>query len=86
MNLIWTYIIAINVVTFAAFGIDKWKARHHSWRISEATLLSLAAVGGSLGAYMAMRFFRHKTLHKKFTLGVPALFLLHGAIFALCLQ
>ena len=47
--------IAINVLTFLVYGIDKWKARHGSWRISEATLLMLAVVGGSIGALLGIR-------------------------------
>ena len=69
----------INLVTFAIYGLDKYKARHHKWRISEATLLLLAAVGGSAGALVAMQVFRHKTQHLKFKLGVPALLVLQLA-------
>lgn len=71
--------LAITLVTFAAFGIDKWKARHGQWRISEATLLLLAVVGGSVGAWLGMRLWHHKTLHRKFSFGVPFIFILQVA-------
>ena len=71
-----------NVVTFCVYGIDKWKARHHRWRISEAPLLVLAAVGGSVGALLGMQVFRHKTQHLKFKYGVPAILLLQIALCA----
>ena len=58
------YLTAINVVTFLVYGIDKWKAKQGSWRISEATLLILAVIGGSIGALLGMKVWRHKTMHK----------------------
>lgn len=70
-------VAAINIVSFAAFGIDKWKARHHRWRIPEATLLLLAFLGGSFGAYAGMKVFNHKTRHRKFTILVPLFIALH---------
>jgi len=69
------YLIGINVLTFAVYGIDKWKARHGSWRISEATLLILAAVGGSIGALTGMEVWHHKTMHAKFKYGLPLILL-----------
>ena len=47
-------LICINVVTFLVYGIDKWKAKQGSWRISEATLLLLAVIGGSIGALLGI--------------------------------
>ena len=70
-QLIPIYLIAINVVTFFMYGIDKWKAKRSKWRISEATLLSLAVIGGSIGAWLGMRVWHHKTMHKKFQFGIP---------------
>ena len=58
------YLIVINIVTFLVYGIDKWKAKQGSWRISEATLLILAVIGGSIGALLGMKVWRHKTMHK----------------------
>jgi uncharacterized membrane protein YsdA (DUF1294 family) len=70
------YLLVINLLTFITYGVDKWKAKHRKWRISESTLLLLAAVGGSIGALLGMKNFRHKTQHKKFTLGVPILLII----------
>jgi len=74
------YFLSVNLMTFLAFGIDKWKARHRRWRITEAALLLLAALGGSPAALLAMRVFHHKTLHKKFRYGIPAILLVQVAL------
>ena len=62
-DLKWTacYLILVNIIAFAAFGIDKRKAVKHKYRISEATLLGLALIGGSAGALAGMYLFHHKT-------------------------
>jgi uncharacterized membrane protein YsdA (DUF1294 family) len=73
------YLLAVNVLTFIVYGVDKWKARRGRWRVPEATLMGLAALGGSVGAWLAMQLFRHKTQKKKFRYGVPALFVLQVA-------
>ena len=78
------YLLTANLLTFVVYGIDKWKARHNRWRIPEATLLFLAALGGSIGALLAMRVFRHKTQHRKFRYGVPAILTVQLAIAAFC--
>lgn len=65
------YLIAINIATFFEYGIDKWKARRSKWRIPESTLLTLAVLGGSIGAFLGMRTWHHKTMHNKFKYGVP---------------
>ena len=70
-QLIPIYLVAMNVVTFFMYGIDKWKAKRSKWRISEATLLGLAVIGGSIGAWLGMRVWHHKTMHKKFQFGIP---------------
>ena len=70
-QLIIIYLVAINVVTFFMYGIDKWKAQHSKWRIPEATLIGLAVIGGSIGAWLGMRAWHHKTMHKKFQFGIP---------------
>ena len=74
------YVIVINVITLMMYGIDKWKAKHSKWRIPEATLLIMAAVGGSIGAWTGIKLFHHKTLHKKVKYGVPAIFLIQLGI------
>ena len=58
------------------YGIDKWKAKKGSWRISEATLLILAAIGGSIGALLGMKIWHHKTMHKKFKYGLPLILII----------
>lgn len=76
MQILFIYLIIINLVAFAAYGVDKWKAIKDKWRIPEKTLILLAAIGGALGAYAGMRYFRHKTQHKKFTICVPLFLIL----------
>ncbi len=73
-------LLALNVVTFFVYSIDKLKAKHAKWRISEATLLILAAIGGSVGAWLGMKVWHHKTLHKKFKYGVPAILIAQVAL------
>ena len=72
----WIYLGIINVIAFLMYGIDKYKAMKNKWRISEAALIGVAALGGVVGAIVGMRLFRHKTKHIKFVLGVPAILLL----------
>lgn len=74
------YLVAINAATFFVYGIDKWKARRSMWRIPEATLLGLAAIGGCIGAWLGMRAWRHKTMHKKFQLGIPLIIVAQTAL------
>ena len=74
------YLLAINAVTFIVYGIDKYKAKKAKWRISEATLLLLAVLGGSIGAWMGMKVWHHKTMHKKFKYGIPAILLIQIAL------
>lgn len=76
-------IIGINVLTFFVYGIDKWLAKQGRWRISEATLLMLAVIGGSIGALLGMRIWHHKTMHKKFKYGLPAILLAQIALLSL---
>ena len=70
-QLILLYLAVINVVTFIMYGIDKWKAKRSKWRIREAALLGLAVLGGSIGAWLGMKVWHHKTMHKKFKYGIP---------------
>ena len=74
------YVIVINVITLIMYGIDKWKAQHSKWRIPEATLLIMAGIGGTIGALSGMYLFHHKTMHKKFYIGVPSILLLQIGI------
>ena len=72
-NIAIAYFLLVNIVAFIAFGVDKFKAKKIRSRIPEFTLLLLAAIGGSVGALLGMKVFRHKTLHAKFKFGVPAI-------------
>lgn len=86
VKLLLCYIAVINLVTLVVYGFDKYKSCHRKWRrmrTPESTLLLLAAMGGSVGALLAMLCFRHKTRHKKFYIGVPVILLAHAAI-AVC--
>ena len=76
------YLLVINAVAFIMYGIDKYKAKKAKWRISEATLLLLAVLGGSIGAWMGMKVWHHKTMHKKFKYGIPAILLIQIALMA----
>ena len=80
------YIIGINVLTFLVYGIDKWKAKKGKWRVSEATLLLLTVIGGSIGALLGMKVWHHKTMHKKFRYGVPLILLTQIALVYLFLS
>ena len=70
------YLLVVNTLTFLLYGIDKHKAKKARWRISEATLLMMAVIGGSIGAWAGMRLWHHKTMHKKFKYGIPLIILL----------
>ena len=70
------YLLAINIATFFLYGIDKYKAKKGRWRISEATLLMMAVIGGSIGAWVGMRLWHHKTMHKKFKYGIPVIMIM----------
>jgi uncharacterized membrane protein YsdA (DUF1294 family) len=85
-NALLYYLIVINIVTFLVYGIDKWKAKQGSWRISEATLLILAVIGGSIGALLGMKIWHHKTMHKKFKYGLPLILLVQIALIYLLLD
>ena len=80
MKIILGYLLAVNIATFFLYGIDNYKAKNGRWRISEATLLTMAAIGGSIGAWAGMRLWHHKTMHKKFKYGIPVIIILHVAL------
>lgn len=80
MRVLIYYLLGINLLTFFVYGIDKWKAKRDRWRIPEATLLMLAALGGSVGALLGMSVFHHKTKHKKFLIGIPLILLAQLAL------
>ncbi|MBQ6588934.1 MAG: DUF1294 domain-containing protein [Butyrivibrio sp.] len=74
--LIIGYLILANIIGFALMGIDKRRARKNAFRVPEATLFSVAFVGGSIGSILGMIIFRHKTKHWYFTLGMPLVLVL----------
>ena len=80
MNIILGYFLAVNITSFLLYGIDKYKAKKGRWRISEATLLTMAAIGGSIGAWAGMRLWHHKTMHKKFKYGIPVIIIMQIAL------
>ena len=81
IHIAFIYLAIINVATFFLFGIDKWKAKRSKWRIPEATLLLMAVIGGSIGAWLGMHIWHHKTLHKKFRYGVPLILIVQVVVF-----
>jgi len=70
-----TYLTVINIIAFGLFGLDKHRARHQLFRISEKTLFMTVLAGGSAGSLVGMYFWRHKTKHVQFTVGIPAIML-----------
>ena len=70
----------INLVTFIIYGLDKRKAKKRKMRYSESFLIGLAVFGGSIGALVAVYTFRHKTKHKKFTIGLPLILIIETAL------
>ena len=79
-NALLLYLLAANLLTFALYGIDKWKAKKNAWRISEKALFIAAVPGGSLGAIAGMKVFHHKTKHRYFRFGIPAILVLQIAL------
>lgn len=77
MKYLYLYLIIINALSFLFMLTDKIKAIKKRWRIPEKTLLGLCAIGGSLGGLLAMKLFRHKTLHPQFSIGIPILLAIH---------
>lgn len=75
-----------NLFTLAIVGLDKYKARHHLWRIRESTLLGLALAMGGVGVLAGMLLFRHKTQHLKFSVGVPILIMVNLGVIVWALK
>lgn len=85
MDTIKVYVLLVNALAFLMYGVDKWNAKHEFWRIPEKTLLGVAVLGGSIGAYLGMQLFRHKTRKPKFYIGIPVIFLMQvGVILYIC--
>lgn len=86
MSILTYYLLVINFITWAAYGLDKRRAKGGKWRIPERTLLILTVVGGSVGALVGMLLFRHKTKKAKFVVGVPVILVMHCVIAAMAVQ
>ncbi len=80
------YVAAVNIIAFVMFGADKSKARRGKHRIRERSLFLISFAGGAIGAFLGMKIFRHKTKHKSFTLGIPAILILQVIISVLLYQ
>lgn len=74
------YILAVSLLTWILFGLDKWKAIHGKWRIRESTLLGLSLIGGAAGGLAGMYLFRHKIRKMRFRIGVPLMLLVQAAL------
>ena len=79
------YLVVMNIIGFTIMGIDKSKAKRGAWRIPEKTLFLIAILGGSIGSLLGMKQFRHKTKHKTFTIGMPAILIVQAAIILYCM-
>lgn len=84
--LILIYTAVMSLIAFAAFGIDKYKAKTNRWRISEKTLFLLALLGGGVGAYLGMKVFHHKTRHKQFAIGLPLIMIVQLGLIAFLIR
>ncbi|MGE4549585.1 MAG: DUF1294 domain-containing protein [Intestinibacillus sp.] len=80
MEILLYYLLAVNVIGALVVALDKWKARRGKWRVPERTLFAFCVLGGCPGVYLSMRSVRHKTLHRRFMWGIPAIFILQIAI------
>ena len=74
------YIAALSILTWALFGIDKWKAVSGKWRIRESTLLGLSLLGGAAGGLAGMYLFRHKIRKSRFRIGVPLMLIAQAVL------
>jgi len=79
MDYLLMYLLIINAIGFLLMLVDKFKAKRNLWRIPEATLMAVAALGGSVGSLLGMYTVRHKTRHLKFTIGIPLILVLQIA-------
>lgn len=73
-------IIGVNVITFVVYGVDKLKAKKGKWRVPETTLLLLAIIGGSVGAWCGVKVWHHKTMHAKFKYGIPLIMAMQAGL------
>ena len=76
IKIVLSYLLIINLLGFFIMLIDKQRAIHKEWRIPEKNLIGISVFGGAIGMLLGMSSFRHKTKHKKFTIGVPFILLM----------
>ncbi len=81
LDVLISYIIIINLIAFVVMGVDKGKAKAHRRRISEDSMFIVALLGGALGVKLGMSFFKHKTRHKKFIIGIPIIIIINFSLF-----
>lgn len=86
LKIFLTYFFIINFLGFIIMLIDKQRAIHKEWRIPEKNLLGISILGGAIGMLLGMSSFRHKTKHKKFTLGIPFILLMQICLIILYLK
>ena len=86
INFILVYAAVMSLIAFAAFGIDKFKAKTNRWRIRERTLFLLALPGGGIGAFLGMKVFHHKTRNKQFAVGLPVIMIIQTVLLLLLIQ
>lgn len=86
LKFILIYLLTINLFGFLIMLIDKQRAVHKEWRIPEKTLIGISILGGSIGMLLGMSSFRHKTKHKKFTMGVPFILIMQVFLIILYLK
>jgi uncharacterized membrane protein YsdA (DUF1294 family) len=79
------YIVFMNVWAFSLFARDKHSAKRKQRRISESKLMKVCFFGGAAGGLIGMNVFRHKTLHKKFTVGVMLMFIVQLILYSFIL-
>ena len=78
--IVLAYLLVMTIVGLVIMKVDKVKAQKQAWRVKEATLFLVSAIGGSLGTWAGMYIFRHKTKHWYFVVGMPLIFIIHAAL------
>lgn len=86
MEIFYFYLAIINAFSFLLMLSDKHRARKKLWRIPEKVLLGSALLGGSLGALLGMYTFRHKTRHRRFSVGLPLIFIAQAILILLLVK
>lgn len=79
-GLLFIYIFIINVIGTALMHYDKQQAKRSEWRVEEKTLFRIAVLGGSIGVFLGMRRFRHKTRKPTFKYGIPSIFIIQTVL------